>query len=489
MTSLQGFLALLEQEYPDAKVRGKRFEPFLRDALLVSPSHQFKEVWCWDDWPGYDGPDRGIDLVAEDLDGGLWGIQSKLYGPDQSLGWGDLSTWVGTTRGDKWVGRLLVSTSPNLTVNAKKELLNDEKTLMLLGEDLFELPVEWPDTLRGKAKRVAALKPRKHQVAAIKAVCSALGDGAERVQVHMACGTGKTLVSLRIFEQVESGLTVVLVPSLSLMAQTIHSWTANAVEGFRYLPVCSDVKVAEDKRWGEDDDFTVDDLTSLDSPATTNPETIGSFLSGKGNRVVFCTYQSSGVLAEVARNQKVCFDLVIADEAHRTTGQTDSTFALVLDDTKFPATQRVFMTATPRIFTATDDGDETVVSMDDPALYGETVYTLGFGEAVEDGLLADYEVVVVAVDDPELRDTILNDGSFELEGLNRSVKGTTLTALEGTLRAITEFKMSRVITFHSRIKRAKDFADAMPLFDKWRSGTALTESATINGKMNASIRK
>ena len=267
MTSLQGFLALLEQEYPDAKVRGKRFEPFLRDALLVSPSHQFKEVWCWDDWPGYDGPDRGIDLVAEDLDGGLWGIQSKLYGPDQSLGWGDLSTWVGTTRGDKWVGRLLVSTSPNLTVNAKKELLDDEKTLMLLGEDLFELPVEWPDTLRGKAKRVAALKPRKHQVAAIKAVCSALGDGAERVQVHMACGTGKTLVSLRIFEQVESGLTVVLVPSLSLMAQTIHSWAANAVEGFRYLPVCSDVKVAEDKRWGEDDDFSVDDLTSLDSGA------------------------------------------------------------------------------------------------------------------------------------------------------------------------------------------------------------------------------
>jgi len=95
MASLQEFLEVLADAYPDEKVRGTEFEPFLRDALVASPSHQFADVWLWDDWPGRDGPDRGIDLVAEDLDGGLWGIQSKLLGPDESLNWGKLSTLEG----------------------------------------------------------------------------------------------------------------------------------------------------------------------------------------------------------------------------------------------------------------------------------------------------------------------------------------------------------------------------------------------------------
>ena len=125
MASLQGFITLLEGEYPDPKIRGKKFEPFLRDALKASPSHQFTNVWCWEDAPCYDGPDRGIDLVAEDINGGVWGIQSKLYDPDGSLTFKDLATWIATTRSDQWVGRLLVSTCPNLASNAKKELLNE----------------------------------------------------------------------------------------------------------------------------------------------------------------------------------------------------------------------------------------------------------------------------------------------------------------------------------------------------------------------------
>ena len=204
---------------------------------------------------------------------------------------------------------------------------------------------------------------------------------------------------------------------------------------------------------------------------------------------MFCTYQSSDVLAEVAQTTNTTFDFVIADEAHRTTGPVDSLFATALDNTKFPANKRVFLTATPRLFTATDDGDETVASMDDPERYGEVVYTLGFGKAVDLGELADYEVVVVAVDDPELRDLILEGGSLELEGLDRKIEGSTLTALEGTLQAISEFGMTKIISFHSRIKRANDFALAVPVFDQWRKNPVNARSVTVNGKMNASTRK
>jgi len=458
MASLEEFLGVLADAYPDEKVRGKEFEPFLRDALVASPSHQFAEVWLWDDWPGRDGPDRGVDLVAEDLDGGLWGIQSKLLGPDESLNWGKLSTWVAATRDEPWVQRLLVSNVSRLSRNAEKELLDDPKTRLLLGEDLFDLRVAWPDSLAGSAVRTDPLEPRPHQVEAIEAICDGFDRGAARLQVHMACGTGKTFTALWAYQYLSPDLAVVLVPSLSLMLQTIREWTANTTVGFRYLPVCSDARVTEDKRPGEDPDLTVGDLSVLDAPATTDVDTIAGFLRLDEPKVVFCTYQSSDVLADACAVAGARFGLVVADEAHRTTGKASSTFATVLDDQRFPTDRRLFMTGTPRTFTAAKDGDETVQSMDDTDAYGEVAYQLGFGAAVDLGLLANYEVVVVAIDDPALRKVVLEGASVELAGLERRINVSALVSLEGALRAVDEFDMSRLLSFHSRIKGAADWA-------------------------------
>jgi len=489
MASLQEFLKVLADAYPDEKVRGKEFEPFLRDALVASPSHQFADVWLWDDWPGRDGPDRGIDLVAVDLDGGLWGIQSKLLGPDESLNWGKLSTWVAATRDDPWVQRLLVSNVSKLSRNAEKELLDDPKTRLLLGEDLFDLRVAWPDSLAGSAVPADPLEPRPHQLEAIEAICDRFDDGAARLQVHMACGTGKTFTALWAYQYLAPDLAVVLVPSLSLMLQTIREWTANTTVGFRFLPVCSDVKVTEDKRPGEDPDFTVGDLSVLDAPATTDVDAIAGFLRLDEPRVVFCTYQSSDVLADACATAGVRFGLVVADEAHRTTGKASSVFATVLDEDRFPAERRLFMTGTPRTFTAAKDGDETIQSMDDTDAYGEVAYRLGFGEAVDRGLLVDYEVVVVAIDDPALRKVVLAGGSVELAGLERRINVSALVSLEGALRAVDEFDMSRLLSFHSRIKGAADWASAIPVFQKWRGHGWAAEADTVNGTMNASDRK
>ena len=162
----------------------------------------------------------------------------------------------------------------------------------------------------------------------------------------MACGTGKTLTSLFIKEKLAAERTLVLVPSLSLLKQTLRVWMANRRNDFDILPVCSDATVSRDE------DAIVAHTSDLGVPVTTHPEDIARFLRRRGPRVVFSTYQSSPQVAAAFTEGRVpAFDLVLADEAHRCAGPVSSDFATVLDAAKIKARRRLFMTATPRYFT------------------------------------------------------------------------------------------------------------------------------------------
>ena len=183
----------------------------------------------------------------------------------------------------------------------------------------------------------------------------------------MACGTGKTLTSLFVRENLAAERTLVLVPSLSLMKQTMHVWTASAKVPFDKLPVCSDQTVGR-----SNDDAAVAHTSELGLPVTTDPRAIAAFLRRRsGPRVVFATYQSSPQIASAfALGRVPAFDLVVADEAHRIAGPQSSDFATVLDNTQIRARKRLFMTATPRYFTgrvtqAAQGVDLEVASMDD----------------------------------------------------------------------------------------------------------------------------
>ena len=227
-------------------------------------------------------------------------------------------------------------------------------------------------------------------------------DTTDRGQLIMACGTGKTLAAMWISERLDAKRTLILVPSLSLLEQTLREWNANATKPFDYLAVCSDETVAEK------DEF-VAHTSELGLPVTTDPDRIAAFLRRRGRRVVFATYQSSPQIAAAYSGRTPRFDLAVADEAHRCTGLVGSEFTTILDPDRIKAKRRLFMTATPRIYTRRvrrevgKVDDLEIASMDDVDVFGPELHRLNFGASIERDLLSDYQVVVVGVSDSEYR--------------------------------------------------------------------------------------
>jgi len=306
----------------------------------------------------------------------------------------------------------------------------------------------------------------------------------------MACGTGKTLTALFIAQRLIATRTLVLVPSLSLLSDTLREWTANAPD-FDFLPVCSDDTVTEP-------DAAVSTTSDLGFPVTTDPIEIAAFLRRpSASQVVFATYQSSPRIAEAFRMGQIPrFDLVIADEAHRCAGRVSSDFAVVLDTDAIYAERRLFMTATPRFFTgrvvqAAKEADFEVASMDDMARFGPAFHRLGFAEAIRRELLTDYQVVVVGVDDATYLDWA-EHGRFVTTDGTTVTDARTLAGQIGLAKAMRRYELRRTISFHSRVSRAREFAGSMPRVVDWMPASERPSgqlwSHYASGEMSAGTR-
>ncbi len=265
----------------------------------------------------------------------------------------------------------------------------------------------------------------------------------------MACGTGKTLTALRLAERLEADLVLVLVPSLSLLAQTLREWRQHCFSPFDAIAVCSDDTVTDAEASAA--------AADIPAPVTTHPDVLAAHLIGRraGRTVVFATYHSALVVAAAQTMGAPAFDLALADEAHRTAGQAATAFQLILDGDRIHATKRVFMTATPRLTKGA-----SATSMDDETLYGPVMYRFGFAEAIEAELLCDYQVVVVGVTDDSIREQLE-------EGAELVVGEHVLTGYEGAaavavLKAMEDYGITRMITFHGNVDRAQRFATALP---------------------------
>jgi superfamily II DNA or RNA helicase len=279
----------------------------------------------------------------------------------------------------------------------------------------------------------------------------------------MACGTGKTLAACFLVEKLKARRVLVLVPSLSLLDQSLREW-ASASE-FDYLAVCSDETVGEDA--------VVASTSELAVPVTTDPAAITPFLRRRGQdrRVVFATYQSSMRIAEAQKTRTPIFDLVIADEAHRCAGPEAGVFATVLHAKKIKASKRLFMTATPRYFTGrirkeAREADWEVASMDDESRFGPVLHRLSFAEAIQQDLLSDYQVAVVGVSDATYR-AYAERGVFVTSDGETVTDARTLASQLGLLRAMANYNLRRMVTFHSRIRSASAFARSLPEVSAW----------------------
>jgi superfamily II DNA or RNA helicase len=461
------FADLLSHLDPRPGVRGRQFERICAWYLRSAPEYRrrFHRVWLWSEWPGAWAADAGIDLVAEEHGGDLWAIQAKAYDPDYAIKKADVDSFLSESNRPGFSYRLLIATTDRLGARAKRTLDDQREPVGYLLRSQLELAqVAWPaspDDLR--PRRTPRKKPFPHVQEAIKAAVKGFKQ-TDRGQLLMACGTGKTLAAMWIAERLESKRTLILVPSLSLLAQTLREWSANATRAFDYLAVCSDETVAGG------DEF-VEHTAELGLPVTTDPEVIAAFLRRRGRRVVFATYQSSPQIAAAYKSPVPRFDLAVADEAHRCAGRVGTEFTIILDAGQIRSKRRLFMTATPRYYTPrlrreAGELDVEVASMDDEDVFGPVLHRLSFGEAIERNLLSDYQVVVVGVDDETYR-AYAERGELVTRDGRTMTDARTLAGQIGLAKSMRKYDLRRTISFHGRIKAAREFSAELPDVVAW----------------------
>jgi len=481
----------------DSLKRGKQFEHFVKWFLKTDPewSTQVDQVWLWDEWPERWGADCGIDLVFRHKNGECWAVQAKCYSPDYDITKHDVDKFLSESNRPIIQHRLLIATTDRIGSNAKQVCDAQEKPVIrFLLSDFEHAALDYPTNFAAlpQAKRKARPEPRDHQNEARAAVVQGL-QTADRGQLIMACGTGKTYVTLWIKEHLEAQRTLVLVPSLVLLSQLLREWTFAATTPFEVLCVCSDQTVGT-----KGNDEAIHSVADLAFPVTSDADEVKNFLRGAGNLVVFSTYQSSSVVAAAQADLTIpAFDLAVADEAHRCAGKVGSDFTTILDNDQIRSSKRLFATATPRTYSSTvhkaaEDRGVEVVGMDNADLFGEVLYVLQFGKAIARKLLTDYRVVIIGVDDPTIAQWIANR-ELVSTGTGIETDSESLAAQIGLLKAIKDYDLRRIISFHSRVNRAEAFTTDMQNTMRWiseehcPSGTVRTNF--VSGNMTASKRK
>jgi predicted helicase len=346
--------------------KGSKLERLFKAYLLADPVYadQFSNVWLWNEWPGRQGKhDTGIDLVAEDkTTAGLVAIQCKFFAPTSTINKPDIDSFLSASGKEGFAQRIIVSTTDKWNAHAEDAIKAQQIPVRRIGlSELEASPVDWsqfsldtPEVLI----TVGHKQIRPHQATAI-ADCRNGFETGERGKLIMACGTGKTFTALRLAEEMvgPGGSVLFLVPSISLLSQSLREWCTEAETPLRPLAVCSDRKSTARSKNLDEDISAVD----LALPATTNVALLESRLiqaltETSAMTVVFATYQSIDVVAQAQTSGELDpFDLIVCDEAHRTTGATlagedESAFVRVHRDDYLQGYKRLYMTATPRIY-------------------------------------------------------------------------------------------------------------------------------------------
>jgi predicted helicase len=472
---------------------GKAFEVFSKWFLKNDPewSTQVDEVWLWDEWPDKWGPDCGIDLVFRHKNGETWAVQSKCYDSNYPVTKKDMDTFLSESNRALIHKRLLLTSTDLMSANAIRTCDHQEKDVVrFMLRNFEEAAVNYPEHISelNKVKPKKKPKPRDHQREAIDATAKGLKTH-DRGQLIMACGTGKTFTTLWIKEQLQANTTLVLLPSLNLLGQTMREWTAAFNQPFDVLCVCSDKSVGR-----KNEDMGVNEAPF---PVTSQPDEIERFLRNKGPKVVFCTYQSSELIAEAQRNKSIPdFDLVVADEAHRCAGKADAAFSTVLDGEAIRTTKRLFTTATPRMYASTlstkaEERGVEVIGMDNLDAFGPQLHTLTFGEAIKRDLLTDYQVVIVGVNEPMVKEWI-DEREIIAFHPDEATDARSLAAKIGLIKAIKDYDLNRVISFHSRVKGAQDFSvelsNIVGLVEESHRPQGSIWTDFVSGEMNAGDR-
>jgi predicted helicase len=462
------------------------------------------------DYPGRKGrPDTGIDLVAEErATGYLTAIQCKFFDENHILAKEDIDSFFTASGKSEFQRRLIVSTTDKWSKHAEEACEGQSIPVSRLRvQDLGESCIDWSDFDADKPKDIKLRKRkelRPHQKVAVEKVIEGFKT-SDRGKLIMACGTGKTFTALKLTETYvpEGGSILFLVPSISLLQQTLTEWTAESKTPLSSFAICSDNKVGGRK--DESSDISAHDLAF---PAHTNTKLLvkhygeRSKLRPKNINVFFSTYQSIKVVAEAQEIGLPKFDLIICDEAHRTTGVEQdsadfSSFVAVHKKDFIKGKKRLYMTATPRIYddaskSKARDAEVLVYSMDDEEIYGQEFHRLDFSEAVRKGLLADYKVLVLAVDEKSVskafqrqiadeNNEIALDDVVKIVGCYNGLRKRFVSD-DGT-EDVDPNPMKRAVAFSRSIKDSKKLTELFSgIIKKYEKKSGLTGEELIEDK-------
>jgi predicted helicase len=503
---------------------GDLFEQLMVGYFKTDPfyTEQFSDVWLWMDWPGREGSDTGIDIVAKDKEGeGYCAIQCKFYPEDHVFSENDLGTFLTQSGKRPFTSRLFVSTTTHWGRNADQAIRGQTIPVRRIGlQDLNESAIDWskfklaaPGSLELKAKK--DLRP--HQREAIDDVFKGWEEH-DRGRLIMACGTGKTFTALKLAEELaarkkgkDQTNVLFLVPSISLIQQTLREWTTECAIDLQSFAVCSDIKVGRGR--------TIEDIsvTDLAFPATTDTKKLlrqmGSVGQHGGLTTIFSTYQSIAVVSQAQKEGLPEFDLIVCDEAHRTTGvkvagEDESAFVRVHDNSFISSRRRLYMTATPRLYDESakqkaNEREAVVWSMDDEAKFGPEFHRLGFGKAVGEDLLSDYRVLILAVDEKFINSSLQSqvadkNSEISLEDTTKIVgcwNGLAKRSGEtpdGQGFGLNEVPMRRAVAFSRTIAESKAltsmFNDVLGEYAAATDDALQCEVQHVDGTQNALVR-
>ena len=518
----QSVLNYIREHARSERQKGDYFERLMLKYFTEDPDYkdQFSEVYLWKQWAelrtDFDGTDIGVDLVAEKHDGEYCAIQCKCYAPDTRISKPAIDSFISASASETFTSRILVNTGGELGENALRTITPlGDKFRIIRFRDLEDSHFEWPDLSIQQPEQLTykqrAFTLKNHQQEAFDDVINGF-KASDRGKLIMACGTGKTFTALKIAEHIAgiNGRVLYLVPSISLLSQAMREWSEQRGVPHSYIGICSDTRAGSTS-----EDSSVQELKI---PVTTDPSEISRALHNTDTRkmtVVFCTYQSLPRIEAVQKSGAPTFDIIFCDEAHRTTGvdkpgDKTSPFVLVHDADRIRANKRLYMTATPRLYTENArkkalDYNVDVFSMDDEAKYGPQFHWLPFSKAVELGELSDYKVAIFGISEHEVNAKLAgNTGKYGSE-----ININDATRIIGCWRALqnpenkkkddeTLRPLKRVIAFTNRIDESKALArywndiiaDALEKLPEDEQPTNfLCETEHVDGTVHALNRK
>lgn len=443
---------------------GKLFEYFAKFYFIIEPEQAqlYTNVWLYDEIPSdtklkLNFPDRdfGIDLLLKDNQNRFIAVQCKFKNnEDEILQWSKDKIANPFALAEKCDSVMIFTNAADCVEEARQR----EKFNLICYGHLLNTASEVFSAIKTyiETKTIKVLKkyPRlPHQIKAVEKVVTYFIN-EPRAQLILPCGAGKTLTALWIKEDLKSKNTLVLFPSLALLRQFKTEWANQRSEDYIYLNVCSEKDIDTST-----EDSTVTHTYEISGEVTTSPDRICDFLSiSDKSKIVFSTYQSiEATVTALQLLPNFSFDLIICDEAHRTSGAKTNTFAIVHDEEKIRGKKRLYMTATPRVVsknlkTRLGEDYDLLHDMSKSEVFGEEAFRMSFAEAIPD-ILVDYKIIGIGVTHKQVKEFIQQRRYVtEKYDLKEIADNYALDIV------MEKYNATHAITFHSRVANARDFS-------------------------------